>query len=93
MGQSSSNDLVLSEAVGDLQKLTGKIKGFFAVLKFGKFRKINNKKKEETIKDSSINNALYSNLSNDIVINSSGQVKINNLDSCLDLVSSDFIVF
>ena len=56
-------------------------------------RKVKNKKQKEAFKSNSQNNLVSDYLSNDIILSCSGQVKIENLDSCLNLVRSDFIVF
>ena len=55
--------------------------------------KIISQKKENFSHSSSQNNIRLSNLGNDIFISRSGQVKIDNLDSCRNLGGCDFIVF
>ena len=54
-------------------------------------QKIESQKKE--IASNVQNNICPNNLNNDILISRSGQVKINNLYSCLELDDDDFIVF
>lgn len=55
-------------------------------------RKVNMQKKEKVLP--SIKNDIHcSNLGNDVVINTSGRVKVDRLDSCLDLNDSDFVVY
>ena len=52
--------------------------------------------KHQKIKSKRAQNSLTGNLgnySNDILVSRAGQAKIATLDSCLKLVSSDFIVF
>ncbi|MGK7952475.1 MAG: hypothetical protein AB4368_27730 [Xenococcaceae cyanobacterium] len=55
----------------------------------------NNKRstQEKTLKTSSHNNVISVNFGREILISRSGQLKLENLESCLELVSSDFIVF
>ena len=69
------------------------IEGFLELFKSWNFSKVDNKQKKKLFKDSSKHNILSGNLGNDIFLSRSGQVKIDNLDSCLNLVRSDFIVF
>ena len=52
-----------------------------------KFRKIHSKDEKNTLKDN------LDSSDRDILVSRAGQAKIANLDSCLNLVSSDFIVF
>ena len=63
------------------------------LFQFWNRRKVKNKKQKEAFKSNSQNNLVSDYLSNDIILSCSGQVKIENLDSCLNLVRSDFIVF
>ena len=74
-------------------RTSNKIDRFFGFFKYWNFRKVESKKKEETFKSNSQNNIVSGYLGNDIFISRAGQVKIDNLDSCLNLVRSDFIVF
>lgn len=53
----------------------------------------NNKQASITQKDENCQRTYANNFSNDVLISPSGQKKIDNLDSCLNLISSDFIVF
>lgn len=55
----------------------------------------NNKRstQEKRLKTSSHNNVISINFGREILISRSGQLKLDNLESCLELVSSDFIVF
>ncbi len=63
------------------------------LLKCWKYRKVNSKEKEKRFLRSSKDSILSGNFSNDILISSSGQLKIDNLESCLNLVGTDFIIF
>lgn len=58
-----------------------------------KISKITNQTKKNIFQIISQNSIRPSNLSNDIFISRSGQIKINSLDSCRSLDSCDFIVF
>lgn len=78
---------------GDRHQTTEKNNGVLNFFRFRKSRKVESKKQKIRSKSTSQKNLLYDNFSNDIVISSAGQTKIDNLDSCLNLVSSDFIVF
>ncbi len=50
-------------------------------------------KPEKRLKYAVEDNLLSANFGNEIILSSSGQAKVDNLNSCLTLVSSDFIVF
>ena len=63
------------------------------LFKCWKYRKVNSKEKQKRFLRRCKDTILYGNFSNDILISSSGQVKIENLESCLNLVSTDFIIF
>lgn len=52
-----------------------------------RFRKIQSKDEKNTLQDN------LGCSGNDILVSRAGQAKIANLDSCLNLVGSDFIVF
>lgn len=69
------------------------IERFLEFFKFQNLRKVTNKAKKRTVKGSSRERIFSDYVSNDIFISRSGQVKIDNLDSCQKLVSSDFVVF
>jgi hypothetical protein len=56
-------------------------------------KKISRKKKEKFCQSSPRNSFGSCNLGGDILINPSGQAKIDNLASCRTLVDCDFIVF
>ena len=58
-----------------------------------KISKITSQKKAKIFRIISQNNIRPSNLSDDMFVSRSGQVKINNLDSCRTFNSCDFIVF
>lgn len=75
------------------QKTTEKINGVLTPAQLLQSRQIRCKEQENKFKSNSQNNIFYSNFSNEIFLSHSGQVKLDNFDSCLDLVSSDFIVF
>ena len=49
--------------------------------------------KEKRLKTSSHNNIISINFGREILISRSGQLKLENLESCLELVNRDFIVF
>lgn len=64
-----------------------KIKDILGFFPSWKSKKIGSEAEKISVKES------LGNSSNDILVSRAGQVKIANLDSCLNLVSSDFIVF
>ncbi|MDJ0741979.1 MAG: hypothetical protein QNJ32_01320 [Xenococcaceae cyanobacterium MO_167.B27] len=80
-------------SIGDRQQRAEKTNRCLELFKFWKYRKVDSKKKQKRFKGSSKDNILYGNFGNDILISRSGQAKIDNLDSCLNLERSDFIVF
>lgn len=55
-------------------------------------RKIKIQEKEKILPNTK-NDSHLSNLGNDIVVSSSGRVRIDHLDSCLELDDGDFIVY
>ena len=69
------------------------IERFLEFFKSQSFRKVESRAKKRTLKGSSRERILSGYVSNDIFISRSGQVKIDNLDSCQKLVSTDFVVF
>ncbi len=71
----------------DCHKQTPKTAKFFHRIAFWKYVPVTSKEQRKTIPDCS------KNLGRDMIISASGQVKIDNLESCRNLVSSDFIVF
>ncbi len=69
------------------------IGGCLELFKCWKSRKVDSKGKQKKFKCNFKDNILYHKFSNDILISRSGQVKIDNLDSCLNFERDDFIVF
>lgn len=69
---------------GENKQKIERILGFW---QFCKFKKIQSEEEKHTLKDN------LGCSGNDILVSRAGQAKIANLDSCLNLVSSDFIVF
>lgn len=49
--------------------------------------------REKVLKYPFQDNIISANFGNEIILNSSGQAKVDNLNSCLTFVRSDFIVF
>lgn len=74
---------------GTRQKIAKKTNGILRFFQFGKSNQVEHKKSNNNAHTNFISN----NFSNDIFISRSGLAKIDNLDSCLKLVSSDFIIF
>ena len=72
---------------GDRHKIPPKTARFFQRICFWKYVPVSSNKQRKTIQDCSNNSG------RDMIISASGQVKIDNLESCRNLVSSDFIVF
>ena len=74
---------------GDRQQTTQRISGLFRFFLWGKSNQVEHKQTKNNAQKDFISNKF----SNDIFISSSGLAKIDKLDSCLNLVSSDFIIF
>jgi hypothetical protein len=70
-----------------------KIDNFFELLKSWKHRHLHTKEKEKLLKSSFDTQIVTNNSDNEMIISCSGQAKIDNLDSCLDLDDCDFIFF
>jgi hypothetical protein len=65
---------------------------FLELFNYWKHKKNNTKEKKKLFKDSS-EDKNATNSSQEIILSNSGQTKIDNLNSCLDLNDCDFIVF
>jgi hypothetical protein len=76
-------------------KIGSKIKLFYRLFNFGKHKKVSQEDRgqENTFKDIPLNQIFSDKFSNDIIVNCSGLIKIDDLSSCKDLVSSDFTIF
>jgi hypothetical protein len=70
-----------------------KIDSFLELLKFWKHRHINTKEKEKVFQSSLRTQIIIGNSDKEMIVSCSGQAKIDNLDSCLDLDDCDFIIF
>lgn len=67
--------------------------GFSQLSKYWKSQHNNHKNPSELPKSSLKTSVIAHNSGHEMIISTSGQVKIDNLNSCLDLDECDFIVF
>jgi hypothetical protein len=70
-----------------------KIDSFLELFNYWKHKKINIKDQDKVFKSSFNEQIINNNSSKEIIISHSGQAKIDNLNSCLDLDDCDFINF
>lgn len=81
------------------RKIASKTKLFYRLLELGKHKKVRNEEKEQkhTFRDMPLNqifsDRISDKFSNDIIVNCSGLVKIDDLSSCKDLGKGDFTIF
>jgi hypothetical protein len=77
------------------RKIASKTKLFYRLLKSGKQRQVSSEEKEQknAFRHIPLNQIFSDKFSNDIIVNCSGLVKIDDLSSCKDLDSGDFIIF
>ncbi|GAB4545115.1 MAG: hypothetical protein Tsb0014_39260 [Pleurocapsa sp.] len=92
-GAEALRDRKMSHSQGDRRKETVRNKRFWGFFVLGQLRNIPRQKQKAIFNKAVFNNSVECNSNREIIISNSGQNKIDNLDSCLNLVGSDFIVY